>query len=153
MQSTIGWLSKSVPRRRTLGLADFDQIEPTLRGLLTFRQPEAVQRAALETLVRFDQAKVPALVLEAWPGLSPQVRTTAAETLFARPAWIGAFLDAVEQGKIKTGEVDPARVALMQASADAALKSRTEKLFAKAKLSKRQDVVAAYQKRSTWPAT
>jgi putative heme-binding domain-containing protein len=85
-------------------------------------------------------------VLAAWPGLSPQVRATAAETLFARPAWIAAFLDAVEQGKVKTGEVDPARIALMQASADAKLRERADKLFAKSRLSKRADVVANYQK-------
>jgi putative membrane-bound dehydrogenase-like protein len=131
---------------RTLSLAKFEQVQNLLGNLLSFRQPEAVQRAALESLARFDQPKVPALVLAAWPGLSPQVRATAAETLFARPAWIGAFLDAVEQGKVKTGEVDPARIALMRASADAKLRARADKLFAKSKLSKRADVVAAYQK-------
>jgi putative membrane-bound dehydrogenase-like protein len=131
---------------RTLSLAKFEQVQGLLGDLLTFRQPEAVQRAALESLARFDQPRVPALVLAAWPGLSPQVRATAAETLFARPAWIGAFLDAVEQGKVKTGEVDPARIALMRASADAKLRARADKLFAMSKLSKRADVVAAYQK-------
>ncbi len=92
---------------RTLSLADFKEVQPILAELLTFRQPEAVQRAALEALARFDQPKVPALVLAAWPGLSPKVRATAAETLFARPAWTLALLDAVERGKIKTGEIDP----------------------------------------------
>jgi putative membrane-bound dehydrogenase-like protein len=131
---------------RTLSLADFDRVQGVLGELLTFRQPEAVQRAALESLARFDQPKVPQVVLAAWPGFSPQVRATAAETLFARPAWITAFLDAVEKGKIKTGEIDPARISLLQASADPKLRERAEKLFAKAKLSKRADVVAAYQK-------
>ena len=131
---------------RTLSLAEFADVQPILAELLTFRQPEAVQRAALEALARFDQPKVPALVLTAWPGLSPKVRATAAETLFGRPAWTLALLDAVEQGKIKTGEIDPARIALLKASADAALRSRAEKVFAKNKLSKRQDAIAAYQK-------
>jgi putative membrane-bound dehydrogenase-like protein len=131
---------------RTLSLAEFEQAQPILRELLTVRQPEVVQRAALESLARFDQPKVPALVLEAWPGLSPQVRATAAETLFSRPAWIGDFLQAVAAGKVKPGDVDPARIGLMQQSADPVLRARAEKLFAKTKLSQRQDVVAAYQK-------
>jgi putative membrane-bound dehydrogenase-like protein len=131
---------------RTLSLADFGEVQGLLGDLLTFRQPEAVQRAALESLARFDQPKVPAIVLAAWPTFSPQVRATAAETLFARPAWIAAFLDAVEKGKVKTGEIDPARIALLQASADPKLRARAETLFAKARLSKRADVVAAYQK-------
>jgi putative membrane-bound dehydrogenase-like protein len=131
---------------RTLTLADFDEVRGILGDMLTFRQPEVVQRAALESLARFDRPQVPALVLEAWPSFSPQVRATAAETLFSRPAWTGALLDAVEAGKVKTGEIDPARIGLMQASADPVLKARAEKLFAKNRLSKRADVVAAYQK-------
>jgi putative heme-binding domain-containing protein len=131
---------------RTLGLADFAAVQKSFVGLLSFRQPELVQRAALETLSRFDRAEVPALVLDAWPGLSPSLRATAAETLFARPAWVQNFLDGVEQGKVKTGDLDPARIALLKASADTRIKLRADKLLAGAGLSKRADVVAAYRK-------
>jgi putative heme-binding domain-containing protein len=110
------------------------------------RQPQPVQAAVLETLARFDDPGVPGLVLEAWPGLSPKLRATATETLFARPAWVADFLASVEQGKVQPGDVDPARVALLQASADERVRDRARKLFAGARLGKRQDVVAAYQK-------
>src|SRR5207249_6245808 len=66
--------------------------------------------------------------------------------LFSRPAWISAFLDAVEQGKFNRGDVDPARIQALQSHADAQLGARAGKLFAAAKLARRQDVVAAYQK-------
>jgi len=81
--------------------------------------------------------------------LSPQVRASAAETLFARPASIHTFLDAVEKGKVKTGEIDPARIKLLQVFADAKIRGRAEKLFAGTQLSKRKDVVDAYQKSLT----
>src|SRR5260370_26310905 len=131
---------------RTLRLADFAQVQGLLSDLLTFRQPAAVQRAALESLARFDEPKVPALVLPAWPGLSPQVRATAAETLFARSKWIDAFLDAVGDGKIKLADIDPARISVLQQTGDASQRVRIQRLFAKGQLSKRADVVAAYQK-------
>ncbi len=131
---------------RTLGLAEFDKVKPNFTEFLKFRQPEAVQRAALETMVRFEQEGAMRLVIDAWPSLSPQVRATAAETLFARPASIHAFLDAVEKGTIKTGEIDPARIQLLQVFADAKIRGRAEKLFKGTKLSARKDVVAAYQK-------
>ncbi len=141
---------QAVPERvsaiRTLGLAEFDKVKPNFNEFLKFRQPEAVQKAALETLVRFEQPEVAGVVLDAWKTLTPQVRATAAETLFARPAWINAFLDAVEKGAIKTGEIDPARVQLLQTSADVKIRSRAEKLFKGTQLSPRKDVVAAYQK-------
>lgn len=141
---------QAVPERvsavRTLGLAEFDKVKPNFTEFLKFRQPEAVQKAALETLARFDQPAAADVMLDAWKSLSPQVRATAAETLFARPVWINAFLDSVEKGAIKTSEIDPARIALLQASADAKIRSRAEKLFKGTQLSQRKDVVAAYQK-------
>ena len=48
--------------------------------VLNPRQPQPVQIAILETLARFDDPAVPALLLQAWPGLSPQPRATAIET-------------------------------------------------------------------------
>ncbi len=130
---------------RALGLAEFSKADAILKEALQVRQPESVQKAALETLAKFEHANVPGLVIDAWPGLSPKVRATAAETLFARPTWIHTFLDGVEKGRIKPSEIDPARIAVLKATGDATLKSRAEKLFAGSTLSKRQDVILAYQ--------
>jgi putative heme-binding domain-containing protein len=147
---TAGDDKSPVPNRvsavRTLGLAEFDNVTASFAEFLKFRQPEAVQKAALETLVRFEQPGAARLVIDAWPSLSPQVRATAAETLFARPASIGAFLDAIEKGTIKTGEIDPARIQLLQVFSDATIRARAEKLFKGTKLSQRKEVIAAYQK-------
>jgi putative membrane-bound dehydrogenase-like protein len=131
---------------RTLGLGSFSANQELFRDLLKVRQPQAVQSAALETLARFDQAAVPGLVLEAWQGLTPPLRASAVEALFSRPVWIGAFLDAVEQGKVGRGEVGPARIQLLQAHADPRLKARADRLFGATKLARRQDVFDAYRK-------
>ncbi len=141
---------RSVPDRvvavRTLGLTTFADNRELWRDLLKIRQPLPVQAAAVETLAGFDQPGVPALVLEAWPSFGPQLRASALEALFSRPAWITAFLDAVEQGRVQRSDVDPARIQLLQSQADAQLRGRAAKLFASAQLARRQDVVAAYQK-------
>jgi putative membrane-bound dehydrogenase-like protein len=139
-------VSARVSAVRTLALADFAEARAPLVDFLKFRQPEAVQKAALETLSRFDDAGAAGVVIDAWPGLSPQVRATAAETLFGRPKTLHTFLDAVEKGKIKTSEIDPARIKLLQVFADAKIRTRAEKLFKGIGLSKRKDVLAAYQK-------
>jgi putative heme-binding domain-containing protein len=89
---------------------------------------------------------VPVLLVDAWPGLSPALRTSAVETLLSRPAWVVTFLDAVEQGKIGRGDVSPARIQVLQTHADRQLRALAAKLFATAQLGRRQDVVATYQK-------
>src|SRR5262249_46658831 len=86
------------------------------------------------------------VLLDAWPSLSPDLRASAIETLFARPAWVQMFLDAVEQGKVGRGDVDQARINLLQANRDSNIRSRAAKIFVATKLARRQDVVAAYQK-------
>jgi putative heme-binding domain-containing protein len=129
-----------------LRLVAFADVKEQVPRLLNVHQPQQVQAAVLETLTRFDQPAVPALLLEAWPSLSPPLRASAVEAFFSRPAWIAAFLDAVEQGKINRGDVDPARAQLLQKHADVKLRDRAAKLFAATKLARRQDVVAAYQK-------
>jgi putative heme-binding domain-containing protein len=131
---------------RLLRLVAFADVKALAPQLLSFRQPQPVQAAVVETLARFDQPAVPALLLEAWPSLSPQLRASAVEAFFSRPAWIAAFLDAVEQGKIKRGDVDPARIQALQSHADTRLRTRAAKHFESSKPARRQDVVAAYQK-------
>src|SRR5262249_1370677 len=126
--------------------APFADVKDLSRRLLSSRQPQPVQAAAVETLARFDEPAVPALLFEAWPGLSPKLRASAVETLLSRPAWIAAFFDALEQSKIKRGDVDPARIQALQTHADVRLRARAGKLFAQANLGRRQDVVATYQK-------
>ncbi|MFN0050925.1 MAG: PVC-type heme-binding CxxCH protein, partial [Planctomycetales bacterium] len=130
---------------RLLGLSEFTAQQELFGKLLTFRQPQPVQAAAVETLARFNHAGVPEMLLETWPSLSPQIRASAVETLFSRPAWIGAFLDAVEKGQVRRGDVDPARIQTLMANADGQIRTRTAELFVTAKLASRQDVVAAYQ--------
>jgi putative heme-binding domain-containing protein len=131
---------------RLLRLVAFADIKTLYAQLLNFRRPALVQAAVIETLTRFDEPAVPALLLEAWPSLSPQLRANAVEAFFSRPAWITAFLDAVEQGKINRGDVDAARIQALQNHADIPLRKRAAKLFESTKLARRQDVVAEYQK-------
>jgi putative heme-binding domain-containing protein len=133
----------AIPLLRLVAFTDVKELAPKL---LNFRQAQPVQAAFLETLAGFDQPAVPALLLEAWPSLSPQLRANAVEVFFSRPAWIAAFLDAVDQGKINRGDVDPARIQALQTHTNNQLRTRASKLFTSTKLARRQDVVSAYQK-------
>src|SRR6185436_401579 len=103
---------------RTLALAPFAEVKLLLAKCLDVRQPQAVQLAALGTLAKFDSSEVPAMVLAAWPGMSPAIRASAVETLLARPAWVTAFLDAVEKKVVLPTDLEPARVQLLLKSPD-----------------------------------
>jgi putative heme-binding domain-containing protein len=129
---------------RSLKFLPFDDAQSLLADLLTSRQPPEVQTAAIETLTEFDDPRVASLLLHGWQGMSPRLRASATEALFARPVWINAFLDAVEQGRVGRTDVDPARLDLLKNYPVAAVQTRAAKIFA-ARLPRRQDVVALYQ--------
>ena len=78
--------------------------------------------------------------------MSPKMRATAAEALFARPSWTEAFLGEVEQGTIGRGDVDAARVELLKKYPDAGVRAPGRTGFRRTALTRRRDVVAAYQK-------
>ena len=100
---------------RSLRFATFDDVHELLAELLASRQPAEVQTAAIETLASFDDAQGrQRSCCEHGPGMSPKLRATAAEALFARPLWIGAFLDAIEKGTVGRADVDPARLNLLK---------------------------------------
>jgi putative membrane-bound dehydrogenase-like protein len=130
---------------RTLRLAAFADVKQRVAQLLHVRQPQEVQAAAIETLARFAEPAVPAILLEAWPAQSPQLRASAMEAFFSRSAWIAAFLDAVDRGEVNRGDFDAARIQALQTHADGRLRSRAAKLFDATKPAGRADVVAAYQ--------
>ncbi len=129
---------------RALRFAALPEVEGPLAELLAPRQPADVQAAAIETLARFDDPRVPSRLLGAWPQMSPRLRATATEALSSRPAWLNALLDAVEKGTIARADLDPARLELIRSYPDAAVRTRAARLFA-APHARRQDVVAAYQ--------
>lgn len=131
---------------RTLGLMEFAKLQDSYGELLSSRQPNAVQQAALETLSRFSNAGVATVILKNWSGLSPRLRSNAVETLFSRTEWIAALLDSVKTGKVRPGELDPVRIKLLQSHRDKSIRERAERLFVAQRLSKRKDVVDQYQK-------
>jgi putative heme-binding domain-containing protein len=153
-RATAGDETKGAARRaaaiRTLRYAALDDVRALLADRLAPRQPPAIQAAAIETLAHFDDPSVATVLLQAWGGLSPKLKATAAEALLARPAWIAAFRDAVEQGTVGRGDVDPARLELLKTSRVPGVAGRAARLFERG-LAGRQEVVAAYQRALAQP--
>ena len=124
------WTTRSRPRRGPprsdrCGSPRCRRSQGLLTELLAPRHPPAVQAAGHRdpgALRRCPRRR--AILLRGWPGMSPKLRATAAEALFSRPAWIGAFLDAVEKGTIGRADVDPARLELLKSYPDAAVRAR-----------------------------
>jgi putative membrane-bound dehydrogenase-like protein len=136
--------SKRAAAVQNLRLAGFEDARPLLEKVLQPGEPLAVQAAAIECAAAFREDGVAELLLDAWPALSPGLRTRAGEALLSRPVWLGQFLTAVEEGRVKVFEVPAARVDLLRRHPDAGVAARVNRLFVASK-SSRQEVVDRYQ--------
>ncbi|MFH1299951.1 MAG: PVC-type heme-binding CxxCH protein, partial [Planctomycetota bacterium] len=129
----------------TLSIGKFDETQEVFEELLTVQQPLPVRQRAITTLGLINDDRVADLLIETWPGFSPQLRMSAVETLFSRKAWLLSMLDAIQQGEINPGDISPERVQLLKTNQDVEIKKLAESLFHNQRLTGRSDIVKEYQ--------
>ena len=130
---------------RLLALDSFADAGSVLAHLISNRQPQDVQAAALVTLSKFSEPTIAETLLAAWPGMSPRLRAEATEALFSRTDRLQALLDAAEKQTVSLADLDPARLTTLEKHPDAKIRDRAAGLSSKIKLGKRNDVVEAYR--------
>ncbi len=121
---------------RLLALGSFADAGELLAGLVSNRQPQDVQSAAIVTLGKFDDPSIAAALLGAWPSLSPRLRAEATEVLFARADRLQALLAAAEAGDVSLADLDAARLQTLAKHPQEAIRRRAEPLLAKIKLAR-----------------
>lgn len=126
-----------------LALADFPTLQGLAEKLLQPNQPEPVCVAFIQLLRDRRDAGVSAMLLTAWPALTPAAREAAVGVLTSRKEWVEPLLVAVEKQQIKPAELSPAARATLQRFPDPALRERAGKLFVSA--GSRQEVITRYQ--------
>lgn len=130
---------------RGLRLSRWEDVQDAFQDLFDLQQPLEVQMAVVESLAEYNEAAVADLLLNAWSGLSPQIRRRSLETLLSRVAWIDRLLDDVEEEVLPRADLDPARVELLKEHPVEAIGQRVRKLFATAVLPDRARVLEEYQ--------
>ncbi|MFO0847643.1 MAG: PVC-type heme-binding CxxCH protein [Gemmataceae bacterium] len=130
---------------RLLGFAPFTVAEKALLAGLSTQASGDLQREAVLSLAAHSNPQVADLLLDKWDGLTPNVRREVQEVLLARPDRTAALLAAVEAGKVKPAELDPARVAQLKQHPRADLRAKANRVLAAVGSADRKAVIADYQ--------
>jgi putative heme-binding domain-containing protein len=136
--------SQRVAAIESLSLASAQQALPVLGKLISNREPQAVQRAAIVAMGRYRQPGVAQSLISAWNQLSPQLRETANDVLFARAERALAMLDAVDRGELSDSDLAPTRLQTAARSKNAELAKRAKMHLARATTGRRAEVLKAY---------
>lgn len=139
-----------LPEEQRAGAIDFLALQSPkpyssfLRGLINPREPLQVQLAALKTLGDIPGTDAGRYILANWPSLSPEMRNAAINTLMSSDERIGMFLDAVESGKIRTGEISWSQSVRLRSLGNMALRKRSRILLSE-KSDERKSIIKEYQ--------
>jgi putative heme-binding domain-containing protein len=96
-------------RQRAIQLlanAPYAILVPCATRLLDAQQPPALQQAAIEALGSSEDARVGAVLLAEWPGLTPKMRQAVLRTILARENRLPELLDAIQNKVVRAGDIN-----------------------------------------------
>lgn len=130
---------------RLLGYGPFATSAAALQALLAPRCPAEIQLAGVRALGLHDHPKVVDMLLASWASYSPSVRREVLEVLFARADRLPPLLQAIEEGKVLAGQLEPFRVERLRKDPNPELRKKAQRLLAGQGTSDRQKVVDSYR--------
>ena len=132
---------------RLLGRGPGDRGEDLklLAQMLSPQNAGEVQSAALAALGRFDDQRIPTLLLAGWKAYTPNIRAQALAILLGRLDWVAPLLDALEKQQILAADIDAASRQRLLTHNDANIRKRAEKLLAGSIDADRQKVIDSYK--------
>ncbi len=130
---------------RALSLGRWDEVGDKLVSLIDNREPIEIQKAAIETAGKFPAAGIAEPLLTRWNSLSPSLRQTAGEVLFARPDRTLQLFDAVDQGALSIRDLPRERLTIAANSSNRSVKAKALEFLRVTAGPARRDVISKYQ--------
>jgi len=129
-----------------VALGSYASINETLFSLLEGTQPAAIQGAAIAALQQFNEPDAAKRLVARWRSLAPAVRAHVVNLLLQRLSFHPYLVEAMEGGKITTGELnldlEQRRRLLWKSSPD--IRTRAAKLISDEEYSNRKAVVEVW---------
>lgn len=129
---------------RMLKFGEWDQVSQTVEACLGPHESHEVQVAALKTIGGYVHRDVAVHILNAWPAMSPRLRSAAMEILFARTERVRALLNAVTAGDIPASDLPAVRLERLASSASKDIAGQAKRLLQSRAVSPRSAVVDGY---------
>lgn len=114
---------------RLLGEVRVPEAVPALLATAQAEGPADLRKAALASLLLYEDEQIGVRVASLYPALPPDVRPAAMNLLASRPASSVAFLKLVEAGMVKTSDVSPDVVDRFRGQDDPAVTELAARLF------------------------
>ena len=116
---------------RLFGEVKLPESVPVLLQLATTDKSTELRKAALTSLLLYDDAAIGQQIAAAYPQLPGEAQPAAQTLLTSRTAWSLAFLELIESGNVPAAQLPPDVPARLRAHDDPRVAALAQKLFAK----------------------
>ena len=116
---------------RLFGEVKLPESVPALLKLIASAKSAELRKAALTSLLLYDDVAIGEEVVRLYPDLPAEAQPAAQTLLTSRAASTRAFLVLIEIGKVPVSTIPPATVAILREHEDKSIAALAEKLFAK----------------------
>jgi putative membrane-bound dehydrogenase-like protein len=141
--------SLSLPTRLraidSLVYGQMESVEPVLVSLIDNHQPHEVTARAITVLGQLRSPRIASALVETWAGLSPRLRVTATEVLFARPERTLALFDAIDKDRISLADLGTPRLKMAAESKNSEISKRASKFLSEMGTQDRAQIFSKYQ--------
>jgi putative membrane-bound dehydrogenase-like protein len=138
-------VAQRVAATKSMRFGKLESVSGPLIKLISNRQPHVVSQAAIEALGTFNSPTIATPLLSAWSKLSPQLRATATEVLFARNDRLTQLFDAVDSDQISLADIGTPRLQIAAKSRDSKIKSRANAYLSNMGSADRSEILDKYQ--------
>src|SRR5262249_44498105 len=114
---------------RLLAHAPWEAAEPVLTRLMNEDPLQEIRLAAVRALAAQPRPEVPGLLLKSWKSYTPAVRREVTEAMLRQPDRVLFFLQEIEGGRVKSGDLDPLRTQQLLTHGRADIRARARKLL------------------------
>jgi putative heme-binding domain-containing protein len=130
---------------RLLAHAPWKTAESALTHLVTDETAQEIRLAAVRALAAHPRPEVADVLLKSWRGYTPTMRREVTEAMLSQPDRALVFLDAVEAGRVKPGDLDPQRSRQLINHRRADIRMRARKLLTNNPPADRKEVLEKYK--------
>jgi putative membrane-bound dehydrogenase-like protein len=130
---------------RLLAHAPWETAEPALLKLMTDSPAQEIRLGAVNALAAHPRKEVPTLLMKSWRSYTPALRREVTEAMMRQPERIQFFLDELQAGRVKPGDLDALRIRQLVNHPQPAVHDRARKLLQDNLPAERKQVLEKYQ--------
>ena len=120
-------------------------VREPLKAVLQPGEALPLQLAAVHALSAHTDGAVADMLLEAWGNVGPAVRREILEAQFARKDRLTVLLSAIEKGKIRPADLEPARREQLKRHVDISIRTRAAKVLQASPSGDRKKILDDYR--------